>query len=162
MYHVMSRGDRREDIFLDDVDRRMAAAEEETFRVLRRGGCLGSGAFKQERLAPMEGRLGEHHSGELRLESAEAKAERILGAELARLIWTEPELALRRKSDPDKLRIAARLRRQTTLSVKAIAARMRLCTSRSANARLHQWMSESSTLALNNHDSNEKTNHAMV
>ena len=110
--------------------------------VLRRGGCLGSGAFKQERLAPMEGRLGEHHSGELRLESAEAKAERILGAELARWGWTEPELAARRKSDPDKLRIAARLRRATTLSVKAIAARMHLGTSRSANARLHQSMDE--------------------
>ena len=69
-----------------------------------------------------------------------------------RAAWTEPELAVRRKSDPDKLRIAARLRRATTLSVKVIAARMHLGTSRSANARLHQWMNGSSKLALNNHD----------
>jgi len=142
--------------------RRLADADEETFRVLRRGWCLGSGAFKQEMLAQMAGQLGENHSGQMRLESAEAKAAGILGEELARLGWTEQDLAVRRKSDPEKLRIAARLRRETTLSVKAIAARMHLGTSRSANARLHQWMSQSSTLALNNHDSNEKTNHAMV
>jgi hypothetical protein len=61
MYHVMSRGDRREDIFLDDV--------------------------------------GEHHSGELRRESAEAKAERLISEELHRLGWEEADLVWRRKSD---------------------------------------------------------------
>jgi len=37
-------------------------------------------------------------------------------------------------------RRAARLRRETTLSIKAIAARIRLGSSKSANARLHQAM----------------------
>jgi hypothetical protein len=36
--------------------------------------------------------------------------------------------------------IAARLRRETTLSIKQIAERVQLGTSKSANARLHKWM----------------------
>jgi hypothetical protein len=52
-------------------------------------------------------------------------------------------LVRRRKNDPDKLAIAARLRRETTLTLKAIAARVRLGTSKSANARLHKWMRKS-------------------
>jgi len=51
-------------------------------------------------------------------------------------------LAARRKGDPLKLRIAARLRRETTLSIKAIAIRVHLGTSKSANARLHQAMKD--------------------
>ena len=43
----------------------------------------------------------------------------------------------RRKSDPGKLEIAARLRRETTLSIKAIAKRTYLGTSKSANIRLY-------------------------
>ena len=44
------------------------------------------------------------------------------------------------KSGPAKLALAARLRRETTLSLKAIAALAELGTSKSANARLHEWM----------------------
>jgi len=36
--------------------------------------------------------------------------------------------------------IAARLRKETTLSVKAISARVHLGASKSANARLHAWL----------------------
>jgi hypothetical protein len=79
---------------------------------------------------------GEHHSGELRRQTAEAKAERIVAGELGRLGWQEQELSARRKSDPAKLALAARLR-ETTLSLRAIAARVHLGTSKSANARLH-------------------------
>ena len=88
----------------------------------------------------LESRLGEHHSGELRRETAEAKTERIVSEELRRLGWRESDLASRRKSDPAKLALAARLRQETTLPIKAIAARAHLRTSKSANARLHQWM----------------------
>jgi hypothetical protein len=61
LYHVMSRGDRREDIFLDDVDgqdflKTLAEACQKT----------------------------DWHSGALHLESAEAKAERIISEELGR------------------------------------------------------------------------------
>jgi hypothetical protein len=60
--------------------------------------------------------------------------------ELKRLQWTEQDLKRRRKSDPGKLRIAARLRRETILSLKRIATRVGLGSSMSANAKLHTWM----------------------
>ena len=72
------------------------------------------------------------------------KAERIVAAELRRLGWREGDLEERRKNDPDKLEIAARLRRKTTLSVKDIAARMHLGTSKGANRNLHNHLGRGS------------------
>ena len=74
--------------------------------------------------------LGEHHSGELRRETAAAKAERLIAEELSRLGWSESQLKSRRKSDGAKLAIAARLRKETTLSIKEIAQRVHLGTSK--------------------------------
>jgi hypothetical protein len=98
---------------------------------------LGSEEFREQMLEQIDGKIGEHHSGNLRLETAEAKAERIVTEELRRLNWKESDLVSRRKSDPGKLEIAARLRRETTLTIKAIANRTHLGTSKSANIRLH-------------------------
>ena len=105
---------------------------------LRRGWCLGGEEFRQQMLERMAGQLGEHHAGELRRESAEAKAERIIAGELKRLGWTESDLARRHKSDPEKVAFAARLRRETTLTIKAIAGRLRLGSWKSATTRLQQ------------------------
>jgi hypothetical protein len=88
----------------------------------------------------MERGLGEHHSGELHRGSAEAKAEQIVAEELKGLGWAEADLKSRRKNDPDKLEIGARLRRETTLTIKAIAARVGLGSSKGANANLHRHM----------------------
>ena len=63
-----------------------------------------------------------------------------MAEELARLGWTERDLVARRKNAPEKLAIAPRLRKETTLSVKEIVARVALGTSKSANAKLHRWM----------------------
>ena len=120
--------------------RRLEQVDEGALKAFRRGWCLGGEAFRQQMLEQMEGKLGEHHSGELHRESAEARAERIMAEELGRLGWKPAELARRRKTDPRKLAIAARLREQTTLPLKEIAARVHLGTSKSANARLHHWM----------------------
>ena len=146
VYHVTSRGDRREDIFSDDVDRqdflktlaeagqktgwqvhahcpewrlearRLEPGDEQGLKALRRGWCLGSEEFKQRVLAETESQLGEHHFGRLRQETAEARAQRIIGEELGRLGWEPTELGARRESDPAKLQIAVQLRRETTLS----------------------------------------------
>jgi putative transposase len=120
--------------------RRLEEADEQGLKVFRRGWCLGSEQFKNQILEGLEGKLGEHHSGELRRETAEARAERILSEELLRLGWNQTDLTTRRKNDPAKLAIAARLRKETTLPIKVIAARVHLGTSKSANARLHSWM----------------------
>jgi REP element-mobilizing transposase RayT len=120
--------------------RRLAEEEEETLSGFPRGWCCGGPEFQRHMLELMEGKLGEHHAGDLRRESAAGRAERIIAEELARRGWSPEELTTRRKSDPAKLAIATRLRRETTLTIKAIAARLHLGTSKSANARLHDWM----------------------
>ena len=119
--------------------RRAQESEGEEWGPVRRGWCLGSEAFKKAVLERIEGRLGEHHAGQLRRESAEAKAERIIGEELARLGWTATDLGRRHKSDPGKLQIAARLRRETILSVGWIAGRLQMGTRKSASTRLQDW-----------------------
>jgi REP element-mobilizing transposase RayT len=45
--------------------RRLEESDPEMLKQLQRGWCLGSGAFKGQMLARMEGNLGGHHSGEL-------------------------------------------------------------------------------------------------
>jgi len=67
--------------------RRAEESDEEAWQGIRRGWCLGSGEFKTGLLEHLEGRLGEHHAGELKRESAESKAERIIREELKRLKW---------------------------------------------------------------------------
>jgi len=120
--------------------RRLEETDPEALQALRRGWCLGSEGFRRERLLRMEGKLGEHHSGELHRASAEAKAERIIAEERRRQVWQEADLLTRSKSDAMKLEIAARLRRETTLPTKAIAARMHLGSSKAANRNLHSYM----------------------
>ncbi len=124
--------------------RRLEEMEEEVVEVMRNGWCFGSPEFTRQMLEMTEGKLGEHHSGELRGESAAVRAERIIGEELARLGWSREELGARRKGDPGKMAMAARLRRETTLTMKSIAALAHLGTSKSANVRLHRWMGNES------------------
>jgi len=62
----------------------------------------------------------------LRAETAQAKARRIIAEELQARSWTEAELGKRRNSDPAKLAIAMRLRKETTLTVKTIAGLLHL------------------------------------
>jgi putative transposase len=125
--------------------RRGEATKAEVLKQLRRGWCLGSEIFKNQLLEQMEGKLGDHHAGEMRQESAQIKAERMVAEELRRLGWKESDLRQKAKSDPAKLALAARLRRETTLTIKSIAARLHLGTSKSANARLHHWMADHPT-----------------
>jgi REP element-mobilizing transposase RayT len=103
---------------------------------LRRGWCLGGADFRKEPLDRIAGKLGEHHAGELRRETAAAKAERIIGEELQRLGWTPGDLERRSRSAPGKLELAARLRRETTLTIREIAQRLHLGSWKSATTRL--------------------------
>ncbi len=118
--------------------RRWEETDPEALRAFKRGWCLGGAEFKQQMLAMMEGSLGENHAGELRLETAHAKGERIIAEELRRLHWEQSQLTERKKCDPQKLAIAMRLRKETSLTIKVIAARLHLGTSRNAGERLHE------------------------
>ena len=76
----------------------------------------------------MNGRLSEHHNGTEKQESSEQHAERLVAQELQRRRWKEADLALRRKGDREKLKIALRLRRETTMTLKWIAQRLQMGT----------------------------------
>jgi REP element-mobilizing transposase RayT len=93
---------------------------------LRRGWCWGDDAFRQELLGQMTERMGSEHYGAERAESAEAKAQRIVEQELKRLRWSAHELEECRKGDERKLRIARRLREETTMTLAWIAERLRM------------------------------------
>ena len=101
---------------------------------------LCSEAFQRQLLEILDGQLGDNHSGQRRQETAQQKAKRIIAEELRRWQWAESELGRRRKCDPNKLALAARLRREPTLTVKTIAERLHLGTPLNARVRLHEWM----------------------
>jgi hypothetical protein len=84
-----------------------------------------------------------NHPGKMRLESAEAKADRLIVEELARLGWTQDDLAADRKSDSSKLAMATRLRRETTLTGRRVAEKLQLGKPEGARANLHRWLKQS-------------------
>lgn len=90
------------------------------------GWCLGSEEFRQELLAQVSEQASPRHTGEDVRQSAQAKAERIIQEELARLGWAVQDLRGHRKGDGRKVRIAARLRRETTMTLTGIAERLQM------------------------------------
>jgi hypothetical protein len=123
--------------------RRLEETNDEALEAFRQAWSIGSEAFRQECLERMEGKVGENHPGQARIETAEAKADRIVAEELARLNWTQNDLAARQKRHPLKLALAARLRQETTLSVKQIAERLHLGAAKGARTNLHKFMNHS-------------------
>lgn len=61
-------------------------------------------------------------------ESAEGKADGTVRQELGCREWTEETLAARRKEDPEKVEMACRLRRETTVTLEWIAKRLQMGT----------------------------------
>ena len=120
--------------------RRLAEAAEDNFHEVRRGWCLGRPEFRQDLLDRFGQSETEHHTGELARENSQARAERIITEHLAASGWNPADLRRRPKSDPTKLALAARLRQETTLTVKQIAERLSLGTPKSATTALHRWM----------------------
>ena len=112
------------------------------WKAIRRGWCLGDAAFRQELLKQMSGRMGEHHYGTERRESEQEKAERLVKGGLAKARWTEEDLKARRKSDPVKVRLAARLRTETTMTLKWISERLQMGAWTHLNKRLYEHRKE--------------------
>lgn len=106
--------------------RRQQGGGGEEWAAIRRGWFFGSDALKQELLAQASERVGPQHYAAARQESGEAKAERWVREELRRLRWSEDDLARRRKGDPGKVRIAGRLRQETTMMLAWIAERLKM------------------------------------
>jgi REP element-mobilizing transposase RayT len=122
------------------MEQRRTDERAQRWKRLERGWCLGDEAFRQELLAQAEGKFGAHHYAAHRQESSEQKARRIMAEELRALGWRPGELEKRLKADPDKVRIARRLRGQTTMTLRWIAQAL----------RMGSWTYLSNNLARNN------------
>jgi REP element-mobilizing transposase RayT len=127
--------------------RRAEARDPAPWRRVRRGWCLGTAKFKTDLLKRLAGKVRTPHAVELERQSMEAKGERIIREELKRLGWRKSELSKRPKGDPAKLAIADRLRRETTLALPWIAARLHAGTWKSLNAQLYRWRKTNDALA---------------
>ena len=87
----------------------------------------------------MTERMGAEHNGAERLETEVEKAEGTVRAELKRRKWDEAEQAARAKGDLIKVKLAARLREETLMTVKWITGRLRMGTAGYVNNRLYRW-----------------------
>jgi hypothetical protein len=123
--------------------RRLEEVDEAALAESRRAWSIGAEAFRQQCPEKMEGGVGEDHPGRTRLGTAEAKADRIVAEELARLRWTLGDLAPRQKSDATKPALADRLRQEATLSLKRTAERLRLGRPKGARTNLDKFMNRS-------------------
>jgi putative transposase len=108
------------------LDERRARETEADYRPLRRGWCLGTKSFREELLGQMKERMGAEHYGVERQETVTAHAEGIVREELKRRHWHEGDLGRRAKGDAAKVAVAARLREETTMTVKWIAKRLQM------------------------------------
>lgn len=108
--------------FEQQMEAHRADIKADRWKNIRRGWCLGSDEFRNTLLQAAE-KPGSQVKVP-RKEAALAKAEAIVNEEMADLQWTHEDLQLHRKADPEKLRIARRLRQETTISLKWIADRL--------------------------------------
>ena len=105
---------------------------------LRRGWLHGAAEFRERILAQAHGQASESHAASHRQETSEAHAQRIVREELRRRGWNEAELRRRAKGDAQKVQIARRLRQESTMSLKWIAARLEMGTWTHVSNRLSQ------------------------
>jgi REP-associated tyrosine transposase len=88
---------------------------------LPRGWCLGSEQFRQELLLQMTTIQGSKFAGPEWTQTGQKKAELILAEEMHGRGWKAQSLQRLRMADPEKLKIAARLRAETTVTLEWIA-----------------------------------------
>ena len=122
--------------FAAAIEARRQAELEQEFKAVRRGWFLGDRAFRKELLGQIQERRGAEHYGAERFESDEAKALSILEQELRRRGWKGEELKARRKGDKNKVAIAARLRRETTMTLKWLAQHLEMGSWNNVSNRL--------------------------
>jgi len=96
------------------------------FKPVERGWCLGGEEFRRELLEQMIRRSGSSDDGEAVPELVEVRAERWVKGRLKAMGWTERDLAVRRKGDAAKVKLAASLRAETTLPLVWIAERLQM------------------------------------
>ena len=104
------------------MEQRRWQADNPDWKRLQRTWCFGSADFRKELLDQVSKRIGPNHFGEERRESGEQKATRILFEELSKHGLTAGFLP--GASTGAKVRIARRLRAETTMSLRWVAERL--------------------------------------
>ena len=102
--------------------RQESEGEDCQWKGLRRAWCWGEKTFRKELLDLIELERSEQHYGEELIESIEQEAQRLIAEMLKATGWAEEDLGQHRQEDQKKVRIAAKLRKQTTVGWKWIAA----------------------------------------
>ena len=80
----------------------------------------------EEQLAAAAEQIGPSHYGAQRHESGEVKARQMVRAGMQELGWSEKELQVRPTGDKGKVRLARRLRKETSMSRKWIARELKM------------------------------------
>lgn len=97
-----------------------------SWRALRRGWCFGSESFRAALAQRVRAATGQLRRAPVPHEAQVQLGRLILAEELDRRGWSAEELSRRRKTDPEKVTIAQRLRRETPLSLRWIAAALHM------------------------------------
>jgi putative transposase len=100
--------------------------EPEEWKRVRRGWCFGDEAFRQELVEALAEKVGAEPYGEEWRVTSERKAEAIVRDELKKMGWTGKTLKEKPKGDKEKVKVAERLRRETTMTLEWIAERLRM------------------------------------
>ena len=108
--------------------RRNGNAEDQEYGKIRSGWRYGSDEFVARTLALVEGKCTESQTWRERDECMEARALRIVENGFKEASWGEGQLRKERKGHPVKVAIARRLRSETTVSLKWIAANLSMGT----------------------------------
>ena len=134
------------------MELRRAAEDGEEFVALQRGWCVGSEQFRKELLA--QSNAGPEHYGQEIRESGEEKANRTIQDELKQMGWDKDELRQLPKGDPEKVRIAVRLRKETTMTLGWIAQALHMGTkthlskAKGVGSQYHEFIIDKSVSAL--------------
>jgi REP element-mobilizing transposase RayT len=121
-----SAAGRRE--FARQMEQQRAEEDEAEYRGIRRGWCLGNPSFRRQLQAQVRQMIRSKHFGGEPQESEERKAERILREEFRRRGWRQSDLRRLRKGDKEKVKMAQRVRAETTVSLQWVAARLQMGT----------------------------------
>jgi hypothetical protein len=105
---------------------RRASEEKEDLPALERGWYVGSEQFRKELLAQMN--VGPENYGDEVHQSGEQKALKLVESELKRLGWTGADLLERAKGDVTKIRLAKKLREETTMTLEWVAQTLHMGT----------------------------------
>jgi len=96
------------------------------WKQVRRGWFLGSAQMREQLLEMMSTGMSKNHGGEEKRETDEQKAQRLVLEELRKRRWTEQDLKQRRKTDANKVKLAARLRAETVMTLDWVAQRLQM------------------------------------